>query len=101
MTTVFKDDEDTTLNKMIKAAYKIANASGTEIPKEFITTLREIYNLGFEDGQNFVWSLRSGKGKMVNLNGEEIDVPTPYSWAVDHTLNLPKITRVPHNRRKK
>jgi hypothetical protein len=64
MRTEFSDDPNTLLNVMIKGAWDISHQELGEIPnKDFIAKIREIYEIGFDEGEQFVWKVRSGDFK--------------------------------------
>jgi hypothetical protein len=50
----FSNEEDNPLNIKIREVWK------AETVEECISLCREIYQIGFDDGQGFVWELRAG-----------------------------------------
>jgi hypothetical protein len=88
MNIEFSEDPEIPLNKMIKEVWETANAPGNEIPKEFITKIRNIYEIGFNEGQSFVWKMRRGEGRFIpNDENDETHISnnednSSYKWEV-------------------
>jgi hypothetical protein len=62
MSIIWDEDPDLPLNKLIKEIW-VSNSLNPDnpIPQNFINELRTIFEMGFEEGQGFVYKLRSGK----------------------------------------
>jgi nitrogen fixation-related uncharacterized protein len=58
----YDENPENPLNK------KIFTAWGTKNYDEFKKVCREIYEIGIEDGQTFLWKLRSGQFDSVEVN---------------------------------
>jgi hypothetical protein len=61
MFTEWNDDLEIPLNKIIKEIWDCYSPGKEQIPQDFIDKLRNIYEMGFEEGQAYVYSIRAGK----------------------------------------
>jgi histidinol dehydrogenase len=66
----YDENEDNVLNKKIREAYEAINnaKSYDKSFEKFKQICREIFELGFDDGQNFVWKVRQGKFDKIEPN---------------------------------
>ena len=100
---IYDENFNTPLNKKIAAlwSFSVEMCQGHE--EEFKKLCREIYEMGFEDGQQFVWKMRAGQfekteitdyGKKIatslGLSEEEFLEQKPYNDS-EHYMTLSTI----------
>ena len=79
MSIIWDENPENVVNKKIAEIYTAAifqhNCNDVEYEKnraEFVARCRELFELGFNDGQSYVWNVR--RGNFVNAKGEPVDI---------------------------
>ena len=68
---IYDEDPNTPLNKKIATLWAFSVEMTGGCKEEFIKMCREIYEMGIESGQEFVWAMRAGKFVETDLDEDK------------------------------
>jgi len=94
--TIWSTDPENVINKKIKELYLEGKDSWNSEPgPDFVAKARELFELGFKDGQHYVWNVRAGnfidkEGNPVDIYGNPRDTEEKVPWVT--TTNNCQVT---------